>query len=69
MLFQYLSKSDLKLFNDIDGASIISDGKLFHMLAILQEKIGSSIVVYWILENLVLMTSGGGMCISEIRWP
>ena len=29
-------KSDLKQFND--GASITSDGKLFHMLAILQVK-------------------------------
>ena len=36
MLLQQLSKSNLKLFTD--EALITSDGKLFHMLAILQEK-------------------------------
>ena len=36
MLFQWLLKIDLKLFTDV--ASVISDDKLFHMLAILQVK-------------------------------
>ena len=45
MLFQQLSKCDLKLFTD--KALMISDCKLFYMWAALQEKLfSSSVVVY-----------------------